>query len=92
MTKEATPTKPTHIRFIGTAGDDTENSSCSVFGKVFFRGKWVPLTNLDGTNPDKTPLTEAQMVKLLGNPAFQLGDGKVDDPLPGMDEDVAQEA
>lgn len=73
---------PSHIRFIGYPSDD-EHSSTEVFGKRFYRGKWVPLSNLDGGNPEKKALPEAQLKKLLHNPAFQLGHGE-DTPVPGM--------
>lgn len=83
--------EPTHVRFIGTKSDDTEASSCVVFGKNFYRGKWVPISNLDGTNPDKKALEPEQLVKLLNNPAFELGDGNdVDGPSGSVE--VAEEA
>lgn len=80
---------PTHIRFIGHPSDD-ENSSTSVFGKVFYRGKWVPIENLNGGNPEKRAMHPDQLRKLIGddeghtgNPAFQLGHGE-DTPIPGV--------
>jgi hypothetical protein len=73
---------PTHIRFIGHPSDD-ENSSTSVFGKVFYRGKWVPLANLNGGNPEKRALDGDLFAKLVRNPAFQLGNGD-DSPIPGV--------
>lgn len=82
--------EPTHIRFIGTLGDDTESSSCVVFGKLFYRGKSVPLSNLDGTNPEKTALSPEQFAKLKANPAFELSDGT--DPEPEGDAAFAEEA
>jgi hypothetical protein len=71
-----------HIRFVGHPSD-SENSATVVFGKQFYRGKWVPLSNLDGGNPDKKALPPEQLAKLIANPAFQLGNGE-DTPVPGM--------
>lgn len=84
----ATETKAgaSHIRFVGHPSED-ENSACTVFGKTFYRGKWVPLTNLDGTNPEKKALTEFQLGKLTANPAFELGNGE-DAPVPGVSDEV----
>lgn len=79
---EAKTGSSTHIRFVGHPSDD-ENSATVVFGKQFYRGKWVPITNLDGTNRDKKALPPEQLAKLLANPAFQVGDGE-DAPVPGM--------
>jgi len=83
----------THIRFVGTPGDATENSYTEVFGKRFYRGKWVPLENLDGRNREKKALTYNQFTKLVSNPAFELGDGE-DTSLPGAagTADEAEEA
>lgn len=80
-----------HIRFVGHPSED-ENSATVVFGKQFFRGKWVPISNLDGTNPDKKALPEEQLLQLLENPAFQVGSGD-EAPVPGMlaGEDVVHE-
>jgi hypothetical protein len=83
--KAETTKEPTHIRYVGHPSQD-ENSTCTVFGKAFQRGKWVPLANLNGGNPEKKALEPGQLEKLLGNPAFQLGDGK-DAPIPGSSED-----
>lgn len=82
----------THIRFVGDPSEG-EGSSCTVFGKTFYRGKWVPLTNLDGTNTEKKALDPSELAKLKGNPAFQLGDG-TDAPVPGVDGEaiVSEEA
>lgn len=89
---KATPAKgaKTHVRFVGHASDD-EHSATEVFGKRFYRGKWVPIANLDGTNPEKKALSDVQLKKLLGNPAFQVGDGS-DTPVPGMEEEDTPKA
>lgn len=80
-----------HIRFVGHS-EDGENSVCTVFGKNFRRGVWVPFSNLDGTNPDKKALTEGQIAKLRANPAFETGDGNAQFSLPGVEETPAEEA
>lgn len=82
----------THIRFVGHPSQD-ENSACVVFGKQFYRGKWVPWANLDGTNPEKKALTPEQLEKLTNNPAFEKGNGE-DTPVPGVvdgEEEVVHE-
>ncbi len=86
--KADTSGPPTHIRFVGNASSD-ESSECVVFGKRFYRGKWVPLANLNGSNPDKKALDEGQFKKLLGNPAFEVGHGE-DKPIPGNASDIEQ--
>ena len=87
--KEVKAKEPTHIRFIGHPSDD-EHSATEVFGKRFYRGKWVPIANLNGGNPEKKALEPAQLAKLLANPAFQVGDGK-DSPVPGMNDDTDED-
>jgi hypothetical protein len=92
---EAPNKAPTHVRFVGHP-DHREDPATVVFGKRFHRWKWVPLANLDGTAPDKVPLTEQQLNKLRGNPAFELGDG-TDTSRPGSgllndQEEEAEEA
>lgn len=83
--RAARPEGKTHIRFIGHPSQE-ENSATVVFGKQFYRGKWVPISNLDGGNPDKKALEPDKLRKLLANPAFQVG-APSDDPPPGFGDD-----
>lgn len=80
-----------HIRFIGHPTHD-ENPTTTVFGKLFRRHVWVPVANLDGTNPDKKALEPGQLKKLMGSPAFQVGDGSdTSRPGSGTDEEEPSE-
>lgn len=83
--------KFSHIRWIGDTSSN-EAPHTSVFGKLFHRGKWVPVANLTGENKDKAALSDTQQSKLAGNPAFQLGDGKDKDLPAGVEVPTAEEA
>ena len=62
-TIDEAPVTPTHIRYIGHPSHD-ENPTTTVFGKLFRRHQWVPLANLDGTNPDKKALNDIAKIAL----------------------------